>query len=998
MSVSVAGHSVLQGVVLIAITLCLLVAGVVPCSARKGMDQIPDTGGHSAAIRAMDVSDDGRFLVTGSQDKTLRVWDLVRDRCVQTVLLPSEGGQQGAVFALDLVPDGRLAAVGGWMGDRPGALSMGQILLVTIPEGRLVKTLKHASSPVFSLAFSPDGRLLASGSGDGTVRIWNMDQGVLVHSFAGHEGAVRSLAWIDPRRLGSGGDDGRIVVWGLDAGGALGVLEGHTEQVACLAVSPQGTTLVSGGYDKSVREWDIPSMRFVRQLTVQEVPILSLAFHPAGSELLVTTGSMGEGNARCLVLSRDSGKMRTLFLEHDHGVDCGRFVPGTPLAATAGADRITYVWNTRTGKIVHRFAGSGRPIASVHFGGQGDRIFWTTEEAGSGVPGRDDALVRPGGVEFRFDENGYPALLRAEIPPDAKGPLKEIGERRILRRVGAETAGSLLEVYEEDRCLLQILRNYEDGKEHVAASLTPDGNCVVSGGGYGSLAMYRIRDREKVLDFKGHTGAVTSLAISPDGTRLVSGSLDQTVRLWDLTTGALLVTVLATDDQQWVAWIPAGYIACSPSGDALLDCVLPREKDGIRETVSVVPFGSYLYRPDIVGSILTREGGDSVMPGRNMPVLSPEFLDSHRPPEIEILSPMDGDVLESPRASLLFAITPRHGLPDLLRVRVNGRRVITRDQKDLSPGRNNLPLTLAPGENTIGLVAVGEQGTRSEVEIRTTVSSDAGAGRSSLGDLYYLGVGVGDLKAFEAMNLPTPSTDVNMVGRIFKTFRGKGYVEVHTTLVSDDYGSPPTREHIDEALDQLEAVGAEDTVILMLVGQGVATHGGRTVLLPRDARPDGRDGYLTESVIEIGSLLERLAKLRARTLVLCDLAHAGPLDMTRVMRRARDLGVGMLSATRGGQRSGSEYPGIPCSPFAYALFKGLGAGLFADTFRDGRVHVRELAGYVQAEVQALDRTLVPSLVLPAGYGDFFLIDARSGPPVTRTNASSGLSWGLASPG
>jgi WD40 repeat protein len=958
---------------------------------------IPDTGGHTAAIRAMGVSEDGRFLVTGSQDKTLRVWNLLRNRCLKTIPLPSEGGQQGSVFALDLAPDGRVAAVGGWMGAKPGDLSMGQILLVTIPEGRLITTLKHASSPVYALAFSPDGRLLASGSEDGVVRIWNVEQGLLVHSFSGHEGIVRSLAWIDSRRLVSGGGDGRIVAWGLDAGGNIGVLDGHTDQVACLAVAPGGKILVSGGYDRSVREWDLTAMRFIRQITVEEVPVLSLSFNQTGSELLMTTGSMGEENARCLIFNRKSGRLQTLFLEHTRGVDCGLFVPGSPFAATAGKDRVVYLWDTRKGTIAHRFAGKGQPIVSVAFGGEGDRIFWTTEGSPSGMLDRDGSLARPEGVELRFQANGYPGLLPARIPLDVKGPIEEKGPFRIVHRVGAETPGSLLEVYEQDFCLIQILRNYEDEKEHASASLTPDGSCVISGGGYGSLAMYRIRDREKVIDFKGHTGAVTCLSVSPDGTRLVSGSLDQTVRIWNIKTGELLATVLSADDHEWIAWTPEGYFDCSPSGDTLLQCVLTPETSGIPETLSVAPFGQYLYRPDLVGSALSLGRGRSDRVEQGAALITAEFLNRHRPPEMEILSPRDGDVLESFRASLLFSLTARDDSLEMLRVRVNGRRVIVRDKKRLSSGRNNLPLMLAPGENTIGLVAVGKHGTDADAEIQTTVSGDSGAPRSSSGELYFLGVGVGNLEASGTMNLSTPSTDVNMVGRTFKAFRGKGYEAVHATLVSDNYGKPPTKKHIEEALDQLEAADAADTVILMLVGQGLAASKNRVIFLPRGARPDGHGGFLEKSVIDLETLLERMAGLKARPLVLCDLAHTGPLNMTSVMRRARNLGVAMLSATQGGQQTISDYPGIPCSPFAYALFKGLGPGLFADTSRDGRVRIHELGSYVQQEVRAKDPNLIPSLVVPVGYGDFEVVDSRFGPDITNSD-SSGTSWGIALPG
>ena len=969
---------VVPGTVALLLACVVVMVGVSAAAWAEDVRMIPDTGGHTASIRAMDVTPDGSLLVTGGEDGTLRLWDLIRKRSQAMISMPADDGSHGVILALALGPRGRTVAVGGWMGKDPDDPDTGRVVLFSLPRGEVLMTLKHAPSPVYALDFSPDGRFLAMGSGDGVVRIWDVEQGTLIHSFRGHAGTVTCLAWIDGRRLVSGGEDGRILAWGLDVPGNIGVLEGHTDRVACLAVSPRGKVLVSGGYDKSVREWDLSSMRGVRQLTVQASPVRSLAFNPQGDELLMTTGSTGEGNGRCLVIDRESGRMQTLFLEHAGGVNQGLFVPGTPLAATAGEDRTVYLWDTRRAKAAHRFAGHGHAIASVGFGRQGDGIYWTRERTRSGVWGRDEASSQPLGVVMRFKENGCPELVPAAMPRDAHCGIKEAGSCRMVRRVGADAVSSLLEVYEGESCRIRIQRNYEDEKEHCAASLTPDGTCVVSGGGYGELAMYRVRTAEKVREFKGHTGAVTCLAISPDGTRLVSGSLDQTVRLWNLKTGELLVTVLATDDHEWIAWTPAGYLACSPSGESLLRCVLDRDKEGIPESVPVAAFGEYFYRPDIVGATYILGRGSSALAGNKAARITPTFLKRNRPPKLEILAPADGVSLESGHVLLLVASDTHDKEPVECRVRVNGHGMTPLEGQRFRVGRTTIPLELPRGENTIGLVCAGTSGTRSVSTVRTNVMGNGDTANASKGDLYYLGVGVENLDMFGRMNLSLSSADVNMIGRTLKSFTGKGYDTVHVRLVSDDYGTPPTRANIEKALAWLEGAGAGDTVVLGLVGQGVTTRDGTAVLLPRDAQSDGQDGYRLESVVELGPLLQRMGKLEARPLIICDLAHAGPLDMTRVMRRAREQGVAMLSATQGDQRSFGTYPSIPCSPFAYALFKGLGAGLFADTSRDGRVRIQELGSYVKKEVQGMDGNLMPSLVVPVGYGDFVVVGSGKG--------------------
>ncbi|GAU07966.1 WD40 repeat domain-containing protein [Desulfoplanes formicivorans] len=967
------------------IILFLAVVACLPSVARsQPVPMIVDTGGHTASIRAMDVSRNGRWLVTGSEDKTVRIWDVIQKHCLQMIPMTSPPGLQGTVFALDIAPDDRIVAVGGLMGGQPGDVAMGRVLLLSLPEGTCIATLEHAPSPVHAIAFSPDGRLLAAGSEDGIVRIWDMDQGTLVHSFHGHGGTVGCLAWIDASRLVSGGDDGRILVWGMDELAPIGTLSGHTGRVACLAVSPDGTMLVSGSHDGSVREWDLAAMQHVRQWSLQTASILSLSFRGDGKFVLATTGGLGLGSGRCMIVDPETARVKTLFSGHVQGVNEGLFVPGTSLVATAGEDQTVRLWDTQKGRLVHRFVGRGCRITEVGFGPGGDRIFWKIGPSVLRAPDNTTHAVRPETLEMRFQE-GYLDVAAVSLPADVQGPFLNVGTRRLVRNVGADATRSLLEVYDHDQRRFMINRTYEDKREHTAASFTPDGRYVVSGGGRGALAMYRVQDGVKVRDFKGHTGGVTCLAVSPDGTRLVSGSLDQTVRLWNLATGELLATILYATNDEWIAWIPAGYYACSPSGESLLGCLLASENNNNHDILQVVPaetFARYLYQPDLVRATISQGRSAAALDRTALLPVTSEFLSRHRPPGIDLVSPADGAVLGSRQQELLVSLHARGDDPISCRLRVNGfGRDMPQPEAGWS-GHLRVPVVLEPGENTVGCVCEGPHGARSSAEIQVHLPEDGNATRKMPGDLYYLGVGVERLGAFAHMDLPTSSDDVKMVARLFTTLRGRGYAKVHERLVSDDYGHPPTRAHIHDALAWLEQAGPRDTIIVMLAGQGVLDQDDRPVFLPRDTRPLGRHGYAWESVVDIDSLLVRLGKLKARTLVLCDVAHTGPLDMTRIMRRARALGVAVLSATRGWQKTAPAYASIPCSPLAYAVFKGIGPGLLADASGDGRVDLDELGAYVTREVQAIDRKLVPSLVVPVGYGQWMVADSGMGSRVT----------------
>lgn len=235
----------------------------------QNIAHVLDTGGHTGIIWDMDVSADGRYLVSGSGDRSVRIWDLAQDTCVRVIPMTDVSGHQGKVFAVSLSPDGKTLAVGGWMGKTADDVAMGRIFLLDFPEGNLVGSVLGGSGPTYSLAFSPDGRFLAAGSDDGSVRIWDVRRRSLVYTLDGHTLPVRCLAFLGKEKLISGSDDGNLIVWATDTGTPLGVLSGHVGAVRCVAVSPDENVIVSGGYDRTVRLWDAVTLGTLRELATQ---------------------------------------------------------------------------------------------------------------------------------------------------------------------------------------------------------------------------------------------------------------------------------------------------------------------------------------------------------------------------------------------------------------------------------------------------------------------------------------------------------------------------------------------------------------------------------------------------------------------------------------------------------------------------------------------------------------------------------------------------------
>ena len=176
----------------------------------EGATVVPQMG-HSAPVEAVAFSPDGRIVVSGSDDGTLKLWD--------------------------------------------------------VASGALVRTLKGHNQGVWSVAFSPDGRLIVSGGADKTLKLWDAASGALVRTLKGHHQAVRSVAFSpDGRNIVSGGDDKNVMLWEAASGALVRTLKGHNEGVGSVAFSPNGQVIVSGSDDSTVILWDAASGAQVRTL------------------------------------------------------------------------------------------------------------------------------------------------------------------------------------------------------------------------------------------------------------------------------------------------------------------------------------------------------------------------------------------------------------------------------------------------------------------------------------------------------------------------------------------------------------------------------------------------------------------------------------------------------------------------------------------------------------------------------------------------------------
>ena len=221
-------------------------------------------------------------------------------------------------------------------------------------------TLEGHTSGVYSVAWSPDGKTLASGSGDGTIILWKADSGEKLRTLEGHTRGVRSVAWSpDGKTLASGSYDNTIILWAADSGAQLRTLEGHTDWVRSLAWSPDGTTLASGSY-RTIILWDADSGAKLRTLEGHTEGVRSVAWSPDGTAL-----ASGSDDGTIILWKADSGEWQRRLEAHLYGVWSVAWSPdGTTLATGSEFGKII-LWNADSGAILRTLKGHTNVVSSV---------------------------------------------------------------------------------------------------------------------------------------------------------------------------------------------------------------------------------------------------------------------------------------------------------------------------------------------------------------------------------------------------------------------------------------------------------------------------------------------------------------------------------------------------------------------------------------------------------------------------------------------------------
>ncbi|WP_083901722.1 serine/threonine-protein kinase [Pseudanabaena sp. PCC 6802] len=284
--------------------------------------------GHTGSVVAIDFFANGHSFVSGSDDKTLRLWD-TRARRALTVM-SNHSGYVSSITAVATSPDGHTFA--------SGSLD-NTVKIWNFRSGKPAQLLVGHTNRIMSVAFDPSGQYLVSGSGDRTVKLWDLSRGKSVLTLRGHTDVVTTVAVSpDGKLIASAGEDRTIVLWDAIKGTRVRTLRGHQGTVKALAFSSDGRILASGSDDKTVRLWDVASGKLVRTFSGHAQSVTSLAFRADGQLL-----ASGSTDKQIGLWDIKTGAVRILT-GHSEAVLAVAFSDKDNTLISGSADKTIIVW------------------------------------------------------------------------------------------------------------------------------------------------------------------------------------------------------------------------------------------------------------------------------------------------------------------------------------------------------------------------------------------------------------------------------------------------------------------------------------------------------------------------------------------------------------------------------------------------------------------------------------------------------------------------------
>ncbi|AFZ14017.1 WD40 repeat-containing protein [Crinalium epipsammum PCC 9333] len=468
--------------------------------------------GHNHSVRAVAITPDGKTAVSGSDDTTLKVWDLQTGTALSTLT-----GHNDSVIAVAITADGKTAV----SGSHDNTLKVWDL-----KTGTALSTLTGHNDSVIAVAITADGKTAVSGSHDNTLKVWDLKTGTALSTLTAHSFWVQAVAiTADGRTAVSGSDDNTLKVWDLKTGTALSTLTAHSFWVQAVAITADGKTAVSVSHDNTLKVWNLQTGTALSTLTGHNDSVIAVAITADGK-----TAVSGSHDNTLKVWDLQTGTALSTFIGHNDFVRAVAITPDGKTAVSGSDDNTVKVWDlpgtarstlpawlTRIFKMLKpEFTGTALSTLTGH--NASVIAVAITPDGKTAVSGSEDNTLKVWDLQIGTALSILPAWLTRIF--------------KILTLKPELHTGTAL----------STLTGHNNSVQAVA--ITPNGKTAVSGSEDNTLKVWDLQTGTALSTFIGHNDSVIAVAITPDGKTAVSGSEDNTLKVWDLQTGTALSTFI----------------------------------------------------------------------------------------------------------------------------------------------------------------------------------------------------------------------------------------------------------------------------------------------------------------------------------------------------------------------------------------------------------------------------------------------------------------------
>jgi WD40 repeat protein len=905
-----------------------------------------DAGGHTATVRAVALSPDGRRVITASRDATVRVWDVQTGETLRTFRFPLGPGHEGIVQALALSADGR------WLAAAVYPLNKGKDgfpVFVLEPEtGRVVSVVKGHGNTVSALAFSPDSRFMATGSSDKDIAVYDTRSWKPLVVLRGHTDTVTRIAFSpDGKRLVSVGDDRVARLWtGDQKQRPFFELRDGTHVPISVAWSPDGRTVAVGNFDGTISLWN-PDATHRKTLVGLRNSMTWLAFTPDSREILhggLAPGNLNSERYSPALVDITTGQERSRFEGHTNVVHHGCLSRDGTVALTAGGnDHEVFLWRTEDASVIQTFVGRGRAAWAVGWSPDGQSIGW-------------------GNTNLVGGERNNPPLERTFHLDQLRFGARPSGEfrRAVLTHGGRSlelTPDGEMAIKEGDRTVMVYRDTLLSANDNVYCFTWLPSGLIVVGSQFG-LHLFDPAKNRIVRSYAGSPDVNLAVAPSPDGRLFLTVSADMTIRVWDVESRHPLLSLFFAGTD-WIAWTEEGIYAASPNGERLMGWQLNiGGPDGLGTAYAAAQFRKSLRLPEVVRHVVSSGSVSAALARAGIGGDAAPQVARVLPPAVAVTRPSGLAVarVEGPKFEVKAKAQSVGTSPVVaLRLLVNGRPYLggagVRTIDTPRPGEveGTWSVELPPGLYNVAVAAES----RVSVAVSEPVAVQVGkADAEEPPDLYVLAVGINDYP--DPMKLHFAAPDADAITKAFREFGGRAFRRVEVKLIKD---KGATRKQVEQGLDWLAGKATHrDVAVVFFSGHGSRDEKGNLYLITADVDPKDVAG----TCLPGDALKRRLAEIPGRVIAMLDACHSGaaadrPDRPAATDDLVRDLvteeyGVVVMSSSQGWEYS-LESPAVGQGFFTAGLVEGLSGK--ADSNRDGLVFLNELDSYATRRAREL---------------------------------------------